>query len=281
VTPSLDGSNLADSDTAIALLVVAPNLVGLLLLWRRVVRPAARPAPQRLTAWTAPVTDFLLFLLFGILGGLGAGAVAGRILEHFRRFDDDVRLLAAGAALQVGVLLGAAAYYLGIHRRRPWPAQPAAGPAPSIWLSGIATFFISLPLVNAASLAWQGVLNLLGFPVEKQAMIDLLIYDHSPVARTLLVLLATLGAPVMEETIFRLGFFRYLRTRVPRWCAFLLPAMLFGAAHTSLSSFAPLVVLGLVFSFAFERTGRIGTTMVAHGLFNLNTIILILSGITN
>jgi len=57
--------------------------------------------------------------------------------------------------------------------------------------------------------------------------------------------------------------------------------MLFGAAHTSLSSFAPLVVLGLVFSFAFERTGRIGTTMVAHGLFNLNTIILILSGITN
>jgi membrane protease YdiL (CAAX protease family) len=281
VTPRPDGSLPADSNAAIALLVIGPNLVGLFLLWRLVLSPAARPAAQRLTAWTAPVTDFLLFLLFGILGGLGCGAAAGQILRHFSPLGDDLRLLSAGAALQVGVLIGAAGYYLGIHRRHSAPPISAPLSGPSIWLSGAATFLICLPLINATSLAWQGLLHLLGLPVEKQEMIDLLIYDHSPAVRGLLILLAAVGAPMMEETIFRLGFFRYLRTRVPRWCAFLLPAMLFAAAHANLAAFAPLVVLGLVFSFAFERTGRIGTTMVAHGLFNLNTIALILCGITN
>jgi membrane protease YdiL (CAAX protease family) len=41
-----------------------------------------------------------------------------------------------------------------------------------------------------------------------------------------------------------------------------------------------LVALGIIFSLAYERTGRIGTTIIAHGLFNLNTIILILCGVT-
>ena len=41
----------------------------------------------------------------------------------------------------------------------------------------------------------------------------------------------------------------------------------------------PLFVLGVVFSLAYERTGRILVTVIAHGLFNLNTIIVLLSGI--
>ena len=41
------------------------------------------------------------------------------------------------------------------------------------------------------------------------------------------------------------------------------------------ASLAPLVVLAVAFSLAYERTGHIGTAIVAHALFNLNTVILI------
>ena len=105
----------------------------------------------------------------------------------------------------------------------------------------------------------------------------------------------------MEEIVFRAGLFRYLRTLLPRlsaqiqeqapgetpWfgrrvarvSALVLPAALFGAAHGSLTFFPPLLALGIVFSLAYERTGRIGTTIVAHCLFNLNTILLVFSGL--
>jgi membrane protease YdiL (CAAX protease family) len=39
-------------------------------------------------------------------------------------------------------------------------------------------------------------------------------------------------------------------------------------------------MLAIVFSLAYERTGRIGTTMIAHALFNLNMILLVLVGVT-
>ena len=94
-----------------------------------------------------------------------------------------------------------------------------------------------------------------------------------------LLVAAIIIAPVTEELIFRAGIFRYMRTRLPRWAALLIPALLFGALHSNLASFVPLVAFGVVFSLAYERTGRIGTTMVAHALFNLTTALIALTGV--
>jgi len=41
----------------------------------------------------------------------------------------------------------------------------------------------------------------------------------------------------------------------------------------------PAGALGIIFSIAYERTGRIEPAMVAHALFNLNTVVLILAGV--
>jgi membrane protease YdiL (CAAX protease family) len=99
------------------------------------------------------------------------------------------------------------------------------------------------------------------------------------------MVLAIVMAPITEELVFRAGFFRYCRTRLPRWAALLVPSLLFASLHVNwstlegLTSFAPLVVLAIMFSLAYERTGNIGTAIVAHALFNLNTVILIFSGV--
>jgi uncharacterized protein len=39
------------------------------------------------------------------------------------------------------------------------------------------------------------------------------------------------------------------------------------------------VALAVIFSLAYERTGQIGTAIVAHALFNFHTVLLILSGV--
>jgi membrane protease YdiL (CAAX protease family) len=66
---------------------------------------------------------------------------------------------------------------------------------------------------------------------------------------------------------------------MPRWLALLLPSVLFAGLHANLASFVPLALLGVVFSLAYERTGRIAVPIIAHALFNLNTIVLILAGV--
>jgi membrane protease YdiL (CAAX protease family) len=172
------------------------------------------------------------------------------------------------------MLVGALGYF------RFFPGERFPGPIRALGMlrAGAGTFLAAMPLLVLTSLAWRALLQLLGLPAERQALVDLFQQAESGPLLALLIAIAVGLAPITEEIVFRAGLFRYARTRLPRALALLAPAILFAALHANLSSFAPLVVLAVVFSLAYERTGSIGVPIIAHGLFNLNTVVLILSG---
>jgi hypothetical protein len=253
-------------------------LSGAWLLWRIVLSPTARAeaAPARLLTWEISLTDFLLFLWCVIIGGLAVQLGLNQLLKH-AALSSTQRLIFVGGAFQFGMLAGIGFFRLILQRHVVTPPTSATlHPA----LSGFATFIISLPVLTAVSAVWQFLLQLCGIPAEKQDLIDIFANAKSPGLLAFMIVLATVVAPLTEELLFRAGLFRFMRTRLPRWAALVIPSCLFGALHGNLASFAPLVALGIIFSLAYERTGRIATTMIAHGLFNLNTIALILAGVT-
>jgi membrane protease YdiL (CAAX protease family) len=250
--------------------------VGLVLLWRFVLSPAARasrPAPQ-LAEWPIALTEFLQFLLVLVCCSLVAN-LGATLLMKLRPLAGGPRDIFLTACWHAGMLSGIAVFKFLVERV---PVAQAAIRVGDV-VSGVATLLLALPIVTAVSLAWRWLLGLAGMPLEKQPLVDIFVNAKSPVLLGLMIVLATVTAPVMEEMVFRAGFFRFLRTRVPRWGALLVPAVLFGVMHQNVASFAPLVVLGLIFSLAYERTGRIGTTIVAHGLFNLLAVLLVFAGI--
>lgn len=255
---------------------------GLVLLWRVAVSPAVRtdPAPRRLLAWDLALTDFLSFLLFVIFGAIAAALVAGAVAKHLPLAGDEVTVF-NGAAAQLGMLAGVAAHRFGARRG----TEVLPGPAVGIVMSGVVTFLVSLPVLTATSLAWQAFLNLCGLPAERQDLIGMFAHTDSPWLLTVMITLAVVIAPIAEEFVFRAGLFRYFRTRMPRWIALVAPALVFATLHVNwntldgFASLAPLAVLAVIFSLAYERTGKIGTSIIAHSLFNLNTIVLIFSGV--
>ena len=252
-------------------------LAGLALLWRFVVSPAARaqPRPQLLTEWTIPGTDFLRFLLAIVCCSMIA-ALAANLLMKFRPFAGPPKIILLTACSHAGMLTGIAIFKLGIER----VPLATAGFRRSDLVSGAVTFLISVPIVIAVALPWRAWLKLCGLDLEHQDLVDMFVNARSPTLLGLMITLAIATAPVTEEMLFRAGLFRFLRTRVHRWAALLGPACLFAALHQNLASFLPLVALGIVFSLAYERTGRIGTSIVAHALFNLFAIVQVFSGIT-
>jgi membrane protease YdiL (CAAX protease family) len=199
------------------------------------------------------------------------------------RVGDDASLVIGGAAMHLGILLALARFY-SVERSRTGPA-PAPGRAPAL-ASGAATFLIALPLVEGTSFVWNFVLQSLGLPVDGQDMVGILENSQSVALKAALVLVATLLVPFTEELVFRGGLFRFLRTRMPRRSAIALTSLLFGSLHvgwgahpTGLPSLMPLAVLAAVFCVAYERTGNLGTTIVAHALFNLNTFVIVAAGL--
>lgn len=255
--------------------------VGCLLLWQHGLSKAGRlktaEAARIMPEWDLHTTSFFLFLWMIFCGGL----LGQSLISLFLKPEDahtTSTLVFAGGSFHGGMLLGILLFKWFFDR------LPARNPYDtSGWQKvkqGIATMLIVLPSLTAVGLIWQNLLHLFGVVIEQQELVDIFAKTHSPVLLTLMILLAVIVAPVTEEMIFRAGIFRFMRTRTPRWVALLVPALLFGALHANLASFMPLVALGIILSLAYERSGTILVPIIAHGLFNLNTILLILGGVS-
>ena len=257
---------------------------GALLLWRRVLSPAARaeaPAAALVSAGR-PTVDVFMFL-FLVLTASFTGSILGVQVSGLARLGagSEAAMIVNGAGAQLGMLAGAALFRLRVEHRS-FVRQPFS---PEVLRDGFLTFLVSLPVIVVTGSLWEQLLKLTGLPVHKQDLVSLFANAGSPWLLAGMISLAVLVAPVAEELVFRAGLFRLLRGRVPRGVALLLPATVFAALHVSwptlqgLVSFAPLLALAVVLSLAYERTGRIGTVIFAHACFNLNTIVVIFSGL--
>lgn len=257
-------------------------VAGVVLLWRLFLSPAARAArlPPRLVRWEISLPDFLLFSLFVVCGSILLAMLAGALARGFG-LRGDALTLTAGAGAQLGMLGGTLVFWSRSDRGRP----RIHGGAASSLISGATTFLISLPLLLLSAKMWELLLKQLNLPTERQSLIAMFANAESPVTLALMITLAVVIAPLTEELVFRAGLFRYLWGRAPRWLALTASALIFAVLHVNwstlegLTSLVPLVVLAMMFSIAYEKTGGIGTPIVAHALFNLNTVLLIFSGV--
>jgi uncharacterized protein len=83
------------------------------------------------------------------------------------------------------------------------------------------------------------------------------------------VFLAGAGiVPVCEEIFFRGYVFTAVRRRYGLAQAFVVSPVLFGAAHLNLQAFLPILVAGVILCYAYNRTGSLIPSIVAHGFFN-------------
>jgi len=254
-----------------------------LLFWLPLSERGRERLRVRLPEWRLPGIDFACYLCFGFVGLVAVSAVAGFVVRH-GHLGPDASTVLSPVAIDGGLLVGLAGFHLLYAAREG--NGPARADVPLALRSGLATFLIATPILYLALWASELGLTKMGFPVEKQAVVDMFEAMHSTPLKVCFVAVAATVVPAAEELVFRAGLFRYFRTRMPRWVAILGTSVLFGAAHvgwgehmSGLASALPLVVLACVYCLAYERTGTIGTTIVAHALFNLNMTILILLGV--
>lgn len=259
-------------------------LSGIFLFWRLVLSDkfrAARERPSSLVPWMVGGTDFvyavLVVILVGVVGNAAGMWIAGRL-----GLDDELTLVFQGGGFQGGLLIGGlvAAAYIRQRQIAVGTEQPKANPpALNIWIGGGIALLTAFPILLGINLIWTGAITALGLDTSQQEIVKNFSEMETTSGLLGMVFLAVIVAPLTEEVIFRAGLFRYLRTRTPRWVAFTLPAGFFAIMHNNLVAFGPLFALGVIFAIAYERTGRIAVPIIAHGLFNLNTVMLLLAGL--
>ena len=251
------------------------------------LRDPVPPEERRLRAGDL-LGVFALYLLMpdllgGLLGGVhflhykGLIAPLRASLEHqpaASRVAATVGLTSFGYLVSAGIPIG---LLVGIARRRRASFGDELG-----WnthrlgqnlVYGVLGFAIALPLVLLAS----AIGSHLHTPDPSNPAIPLLANSTSPWTQAMLVLLATVAAPLTEELLFRGVFLQAAKLRLGVWPAIVLTGFVFGFVHpVGLSGMLPLMMLGGVFAWMAETRRSLAPSMLAHCFQNTFATLMVL-----
>ncbi|MSU46279.1 MAG: CPBP family intramembrane metalloprotease [Lacunisphaera sp.] len=268
-------------------------LAGGVLVYRLLLIPAKRTrwlGSNRLAPWPVTLPEFLLFVVLPILSGYLFQGVLRALLRDTIVASPDregLQIIVYGAGFNGGALLSLLLYP---SLRKGWATVPGTArseipsgptlPWSKVALHAGATLLVVLPVITILSLGWTWLVRQLGLSDKPQDLIAVFANTRSPLIFAGMFLVSCVLAPLFEELLFRAGLYRFFRQRLGRSWALVISGCLFGALHDNWVSFPPLAVLGVIFALAYEASGDIRVPIVAHSLFNLNAVLMVLSGLS-
>lgn len=234
-----------------------------------------------------PLPDFLFGAVLVVMTGFAFQAIAqiwlgGAIADAADQ--PGLALIAYSVASYLGALVAWRVMLPSL--RRSWlidPPAPSAPPPVLPWPHalrfGTGALMVALPVLSLVSVGWAFIIDWLDLPAAPQDVIAIFANTRSPVVVAGMLLVACVLAPIYEELLFRAGLYRFCRQRLGRGWALVISGCSFGVLHGNWAGFLPLAVLGMGLALAYEATGSIRVAIITHGLFNLNTVLVLLSGL--
>ncbi|MCJ7511175.1 MAG: CPBP family intramembrane metalloprotease [Dehalococcoidia bacterium] len=189
-----------------------------------------------------------------------------------RDVGDDGKMAAVLVASLAGevALLGAAAWFSVRRYACGWRALGFRRAVRGGWWVSVAvvlaayfTLYVYILIVELRGLDWL----VPGSTVPDDSF-------KSAVSLPLVAVLATVAAPIAEETFFRGFLFARLRMRWGTFRGALVSGLLFAALHFNLGALVPFTIIGMLLAWAYVFSGSLWVAIGAHFLFNSVSVIL-------
>jgi membrane protease YdiL (CAAX protease family) len=253
--------------TALAAAAQALFLVGSIYIYLALVRQigAREPVVADETERKFGLPEVFLALVFATLFTLNAAAASA----YSEKLVMGSRELIANGLISAAVFLFVAAFL----KLRGFNVSALAGFARlGFWrtfITGVVLLFAAYPLIFVADIVTRRVLG--GEP-STQGIVELFNESATIEQRVLIIILAVAIAPLVEEFVFRFFLYGVVKQYVGRFAGLIANSILFAAVHGHAPSAAPLFVLGVCFTLAYEWSDSILVPMTMHALFNSLTL---------
>ncbi|WPJ94861.1 CPBP family intramembrane glutamic endopeptidase [Coraliomargarita algicola] len=276
-----------DAPLIVASLLILSILGSSAALWfRHIQRPRDLIDQPGVPAWSIGWVNFGIFICAMIISVfLVQNFAAGLFFAAPSENDAPLELTPWLAVLAVlllqlpmlAVFYGARRFYPGHYASRLNNVQLSCFAA---FRQAIPAFLMFLPVIWIASLVSTSLLNALEAAgvieaFAPQELITLFQEGGDPLAIGLLVLMAVVLAPIVEEIIFRGCIYRFLKSQTTRVPAQVLSGCVFSMMHANLMSFVPLVIVGVLLARVYEKSGNLMVSMWFHACFNAFSLLML------
>ncbi|HZO84087.1 MAG TPA: CPBP family intramembrane glutamic endopeptidase [Verrucomicrobiae bacterium] len=224
--------------------------------------------------------DALILLIAGLLLSMSLGSLLSQLAPDLLPAGVEVdetflRFLVGTLAIQTAALV-LLHHFLRRHDVR-WQdiLVNRQVPVMKVLGMGLGIGLLAVPVTLALLNVSVGIIKIFQLPPEKQTVVTVLEKTVEPAKRVWFALAALVLAPTIEEIFFRGIMYPYLKQRIGLWVAVSITSILFAAIHMNAVIFIPLVFLGFVLTWLYERTDSLLTPILTHAVFNAANFFLL------
>ncbi|MCS6862236.1 MAG: CPBP family glutamic-type intramembrane protease [Abditibacteriales bacterium] len=258
-----------------------------------VLRQSAQAAPPTTQALPWGIADVVIVGIGGlmlsfipvIIDALLSGGIVQAVLQN-KSVELPTGFMLRSVIFQNVVLVGVCFFWLWALRRQSITALGLCRTHWRTWLwqgvgAGVVIFGLGelIPYLTHHALLSVGIssddLHLLGEQSPQVKLIDSILKSSVPM-KVFAVFVIAVVAPAGEEIFFRGFAYQGIRNRLgAKWGA-VLSSLAFAALHTNLPAFVAYFVLGLVLVWLFQRTQSLTAPILAHGVNNFISVMILL-----
>ena len=147
------------------------------------------------------------------------------------------------------------------------------------WLKGVVMGIVGyislLPTLFLLILMAFTLAHRLNYQPPTQPVFDLFLIEQRRVIIILSTILVAVLAPIGEEIFFRGFMYKAIRNRFGVRRALILSAALFAALHKNLIGFFPIMALGMLLAYLYEKSGSLIPSITVHIIHNSIIVTLV------
>jgi membrane protease YdiL (CAAX protease family) len=119
------------------------------------------------------------------------------------------------------------------------------------------------------------VINITKYIPAKQPVVELLLKEKGPAFLAYSSLFAAIAGPVIEELFFRGFLYGAFKKYIGVFWSMMITAAIFAALHAHIVGFVPIMALGVLLAYLYEKTGTLVSSMTVHIVHNLSMLFLV------
>lgn len=140
---------------------------------------------------------------------------------------------------------------------------------------GIVGYIATLPLLFLILALTSIVTGLFKYVPKEQVVVELFMRENNPAFLLYTSIFAAIAGPIVEELFFRGFMYSAVKKYAGVFWATIISASLFALLHTHAVGFLPIMVLGILLAYLYERTGTLVSSMTVHIMHNFSMLLLV------
>lgn len=140
---------------------------------------------------------------------------------------------------------------------------------------GLISYVAIVPVLLGILVVTMVIVNIVHYTPEKQPVVELFLKEKDPAFLMYTSLFAAIAGPFVEEIFFRGFMYKAAKKYIGVFWSMFLTAAIFALLHTNIVGFVPIMVLGFLLAYLYEKTGTLVSSITVHVMHNLSMVLMV------